>query len=100
MSPELFDRVRDSLRTIRGQSDAFDEYRAEKREVSKKRAARGKESSRSTDVAMTAFSDCYVVSESEDVWRVLAGVQAPGAHLLSQGILCRAGIVWGPAYHR
>jgi hypothetical protein len=99
-TPELFDTVRHALRTIRDQSNAFGEYRAEKREVSKKRAARGKESSRPTDIAMTAFSDCYVVSESEDVWRVLAGVQALGTRLLSQGILCRGGIVRGPAYHR
>src|ERR1700686_5154106 len=99
-TPKLFDTVRHALRTIRDQSNAFGEYRAEKREVSKKRAARGKESSRPTDIAMTAFSDCYVVSESEDVWRVLAGVQALGTRLLSQGILCRGGIVRGPAYHR
>ena len=49
---------------------------------------------------MTAFSDCYEISETFPAWHVLAGVQALGANLLAQGILCRGAVVKGLAYHR
>ncbi len=50
---------------------------------------------------MTAFSDCYVLSESSsfESWRVLAAVQKRGADFLKEGILTRGAVVLGKAYH-
>src|SRR5260370_40779494 len=84
-TPELFETVRDALTTIRDQSNAFGKYRAEKRDLSKKRAARGKKSSLPTVIAMTAFSDCYVVSECAVLRLVLPRVQTLGTQLMSTG---------------
>jgi hypothetical protein len=51
--------------------------------------------------AMTAFSDCYVLSDVvESGWRVLVAVQALAALMLYKGILLRGGVVRGKAYHR
>jgi hypothetical protein len=81
----LFTTIRDALNIIGNQSRQFRQYRAQRGE---------------SDLRMTAFSDCYVVSGRISAWRVLAGVQALGATLLSQGILCRGAVVKGAAYHR
>jgi hypothetical protein len=48
---------------------------------------------------MTAFSDCYVLSEVFPAWHVVAAVQALGSRLLAEGILTRGGVVQGGAYH-
>ena len=52
-----------------------------------------------TNLQMTAFSDCYVLSEVSPAWHVLAAVQALGARFLKEGILTRGGVVHGKAYH-
>ena len=48
---------------------------------------------------MSAFSDCYVVSDTV-AWRVLAAIQALGARLLTQSIASRGAVVYGEAFHR
>jgi len=49
---------------------------------------------------MTAFSDCYLISDQPSrAWTVFAAVQALGSGLLSHNILTRGAVVFGPAYH-
>ncbi len=98
---ELFSTVRDALKTIDKQAREFRDYRVERKQSYEAILASGK--APLTDpphLQMTAFSDCYVISETSPAWHVLAGVQALGANLLAQGILCRGAVVKGPAYHR
>ena len=49
---------------------------------------------------MTAFSDCYVISEVDPAWHVLAAVQTLGVNLLKDGILTRGAVVYGETYHK
>ena len=85
----LFTAVRDALQKLRTQSRDLTQYRRKKR------------SERRSDIRMTAFSDCYVLSESSSLsaWRVLAAVQKLGADFLTEGILTRGAVVLGEAYH-
>lgn len=52
-----------------------------------------------SNLQMTAFSDCYVLSEVAPAWHVLAAVQALGSRFLAEGILTRGAVVQGSAYH-
>jgi hypothetical protein len=81
----LFTTIRDALWKLSSQSREFTEYRRKKK----------------SDIRMTAFSDCYVLSESSsfEPWRVLAAVQKLGADFLKEGILTRGAVVLGKAYH-
>jgi hypothetical protein len=100
---ELFDTVRDALATIEAQAQNLEEYR--------RLCNPAKHSHRvsllpATDVTMTAFSDCYLISEKAsdsegDIspWHVMAAVQALGSNLLAKGILTRGAVVRGSAYH-
>lgn len=88
----LFSAVRDALKTIDNQSRQFRNYRVARKQSHRNILASGKlPLSPPTELQMTAFSDCYVISETRPAWHVLAGVQALGATLLAQGILCRGG---------
>lgn len=85
----LFATMRDALEILDTQSQEFQRYRRERRtkHLSK------------TSLQMTAFSDCYVLSEVDSAWRVLAAVQALGSRFLAEGILTRGGVVKAQAYH-
>jgi hypothetical protein len=97
----LFSTVRDSLKTIDKQARDFRDYRVARKQSHQSLLAKGKVPLTSPPhLQMTAFSDCYVISETSPAWHVLAGVQALGANLITQGILCRGAVVKGPAYHR
>jgi hypothetical protein len=96
----LFTTVRDALKDVVRQSQQVQKYRRHQRE--KREATRRKGTaplSTETNLQMTAFSDCYVISEVSPAWHVLAAVQALGAHLLTEGILTRGAVVHGRAYH-
>ena len=88
--PRLFTTVKNVLKDVDRQASGFRQYRQEQRE---------KKPQRKTNLQMTAFSDCYVLSEIEPAWHVLAAVQALGIRLLTEGILTRGAVVQGPAYH-
>jgi hypothetical protein len=85
----LFTTVRDALQKLSSQSRDLTQYRRKKR------------SEKRSDIRMTAFSDCYVLSESSSfsAWRVLAAVQKLGADFLTEGILTRGAVLLGEAYH-
>jgi len=97
----LFSTVRDALKTIDEQAREFRNYRVARKKSHEALIASGQVPlTPPPQLQMTAFSDCYVISETAPAWRVLAGVQALGATLLAQGILCRGAVVRGAAYHR
>lgn len=97
----LFSTVRDALKTIDKQARKFRDYRVAGKQTHEQLLASGKVPlAGPPHLQMTAFSDCYVISETSPAWHVLAGVQALGANMLVQGILCRGAVVKGPAYHR
>lgn len=97
---DLYDAFRDALKHLDKQSRHFQRYRLEHRE---KRNAilrkGGVPLLGKTDFQMTAFSDCYVLSEVSSAWHVLAAVQALGSRFLAEGILTRGAVVQGEAYH-
>jgi hypothetical protein len=99
--PELFRSIRDILRLIQRQVRQLEKARLleQKRELNwPKKIARLPLAS---PPEMSAFSDCYVISESaESGWQVLVTVQALAAFLLYKGIYTRGGIVKGDAYHK
>ncbi len=95
----LFSTVRDALKTIDEQAREFRNYRVARKKSHEALIASGQVPlTPPPQLQMTAFSDCYVISETAPAWRVLAGVQALGATLLAQGILCRGAVVRGAAY--
>jgi hypothetical protein len=100
--PELFSSVRDTLKTLDGQArrlrDHAQQIKAARARAKQKRVAWLGLNTRG--VEMTAFSDCYVVSQTFPAWEVLAAVQALGSDLLARGILCRGAVVHGKAFHR
>jgi hypothetical protein len=97
---DLFWLIRDVLKQLDEKSRDVQDYRCKKRNAKKTDRAGGKVSTaRSSDLQMTAFSDCYVLSDVSTPWRVLAAVQSFASHLLAEGILTRGGIVQGDAYH-
>lgn len=99
--PELFSSIRDILKLIQRQSKQLEKSRLleRRREVNwPKTIARMPLPS---PPEMSAFSDCYVISErAERGWQVLVTVQALAAFLLYKGIYTRGGIVKGDAYHK
>lgn len=97
----LFNTVRDALKDLDRQSREFQRYRREyrnKREATLRKGAAPLGGN--TNLQMTAFSDCYVLSEISPAWHVLAAVQALGSRFLAEGILTRGAVVQGKAYHR
>jgi hypothetical protein len=96
----LFKVVRDALKGLDRQSRDFQRYR---RELNDKREATLKKGvaplTGDSNLQMTAFSDCYVLSEVSPAWHVLAAVQALGSRFLAEGILTRGAVVQGKAYH-
>jgi hypothetical protein len=94
--PKLFRTVRDTLKELQGQARTFEKYRAE---VQAPRPGRV-QLLPDTDLQMTAFSDCFVISEKRPAWHLLAAVQALASRYLLRSILTRGGIVRGPAYHK
>lgn len=98
----LFVTVRDALKTLARQSRTFRRYNATARAKYKATIRKGIAPMpvRKSELRMTAFSDCYVVSETFPAWHVLAAVQALGARFLKAGILTRGAVVYGRAYHR
>jgi hypothetical protein len=96
----LFTIVRDALKGLERQSRKVQRYRRHQRdkqeEIKRDSAATTVTNS---DLQMTAFSDCYVISEVSPAWHVLAAVQALAAHFLTEGILTRGAVVHGKAYH-
>jgi hypothetical protein len=91
--PALFDTIRGMLDSIDEQAQDFNQYRRQKR-----RGARAVLPP--VQLQMSAFSDCYVVSDTTSAWRVVVAVQALGSLLLTQSIASRGAIVHGQAYHR
>src|SRR5437879_2017989 len=78
----LFSTVRDALKTIDEQAREFRDYARRATSLHQTHLAKGKVPL--TDpphLQMTAFSDCYVISETSPAWYVLAGVQALGGNL-------------------
>lgn len=98
----LFTTVRDALKGLDRQSKGFQRYRREHKEMRAKAEKKGIvpiPGHRHTNLQMTAFSDCYVLSEVAPAWHVLAAVQALASRFLAQGILTRGGVVREKAYH-
>jgi 6,7-dimethyl-8-ribityllumazine synthase len=93
----LFKTVRDALGSVDKQARIFKRYRSD---VEGKLFKDGSSSVSSSDLQMTAFSDCYVLSEVEKAWHVVAAVQALGSQFLAEGILTRGAVVQGQAYHK
>jgi hypothetical protein len=96
----LFMTIRDALKNLDRQSRDFQRYRRERRV--KREAILRKGFVRligESSLQMTAFSDCYVLSETSPAWHVLSAVQALGARFLAEGILTRGAVVHGKAYH-
>jgi hypothetical protein len=52
-----------------------------------------------SDFQITAFSDCYVLSDLSE-WSVLMAVHALVTRLLKEGIMTRGAVVYGPLYHQ
>jgi hypothetical protein len=96
----LFTTMRDALKVLDDQSREFQRYRRKSREKHTQALKGGKTPlSASSNLQMTAFSDCYVLSEVAPAWHVLAAVQALGSHFLAEGILTRGAVVKAKAYH-
>jgi len=98
----LFVTIRDSLKSLDLQSRRFREYRRRLNEKKKRIVQSGTAPllPAITDIQMTAFSECYVISQIAPAWHVLAAVQTLGASLLKKGILTRGAVVYGKAYHK
>ncbi|OPY77995.1 MAG: hypothetical protein A4E64_00936 [Syntrophorhabdus sp. PtaU1.Bin058] len=98
----LFVTIRDSLKSLDLQSRRFQEYRRRLQDKRKQIIQKGLVPllPNITDLQMTAFSDCYVISEITPAWHVLAAIQTLGANLLKEGILTRGAVVYGDAYHK
>lgn len=104
-NPGLFDTVRDTLKTLERLAGECQEYRRRaRRRHHSKIIEQGSvplvPKSLLTQLQMTAFSDCYVISETSPAWHVLATVQTLGAKLLREGVFSRGAVVHGRAYHR
>ncbi len=98
---ELYDTVRDALKMLATQASEFRKYRRSIQDKRKETESRGKVSlDLGSNLQMTAFSDCYVLSEPDHAWQVLAAVQLLGSHFLTKGILTRGSVLYGRAYHR
>jgi len=96
----LFTTVRDALKDVAQQSRDFQRYRREQRIKRKAILRKGiAPLTGDSNLQMTAFSDCYVISEVAPAWHVAAAVQALGIRFLEEGILTRGGVVHGEAYH-
>jgi hypothetical protein len=89
----LFKSVRDALKDLDAQTRNFRAYRRRKRTKGVANLVP------KTNLQMTAFSDCYVLSETFPAWHVVAAVQALGSRFLRDGILTRGAVVKGPTYH-
>jgi hypothetical protein len=73
----LFTTVRDALKDLDRQARLVQRYRRERREKRKDTLRKGKVSLvPDSNLQMTAFSDCYVLSEVFPAWHVVAAVQA------------------------
>ena len=95
----LYRIVRDALKTVSEQARHFQKYR---REFNAERRARTHaliDFVGDIKLQMTAFSDCYIVSDVRPAWHVLAAVQALGSRFLEEGMLTRGGVVLGLAHH-
>jgi hypothetical protein len=87
---DLFVTVRDALATIDTQAQRLEAYR----QLCNPPMGPGRASLLPrTDVAMTAFSDCYLISEaaSDDEgpsspWHLIAAVQSLGSNLLANDV--------------
>ncbi len=101
---DLFDTVRDTLKTLDRLAGECQEYRLRARRRRSKIIDQGSvplvPKGLLTQLQMTAFSDCYVISETSPAWHVLATVQTLGARLLREGVFSRGAVVHGRAYHR
>jgi hypothetical protein len=96
----LFTAVRDALKRLDSQARGVQLYRRERREKRHATVHKGKVPLvGETNLQMTAFSDCYVLSAVSPAWHVLAAVQALGSSFLAEGILTRGAVVHGKAYH-
>lgn len=103
--PRLFQTVRNSLKVVSEQAERFGKYRKNFNAARRERRRRGgivflSDMFGDIKLQMTAFSDCYIVSDTFPAWHVLAAVQALGSRFLEQGMLTRGGVVVGRAYHR
>jgi len=103
--PRLFRTVRDSLKVVSEQAERFKKYRKNFNAARRERRRRGGvvilgDMFGDVKLQMTAFSDCFLVSDTFPAWHVLAAVQALGSRFLEEGILTRGGVVAGRAYHR
>jgi hypothetical protein len=96
----LFETARDALKDLDRQARLVQRYRREHREKRRDKIRKGEVSLvPDTNLQMTAFSDCYVLSEVSPAWHVIAAVQALGSRFLTEGILTRGAVVLGKAYH-
>ena len=96
----IFATVRDALKVLDRQALGFQQYRRERRSKRQELRRKGGVSVvGETNLQMTAFSDCFVLSEVSPAWHVLAAVQSLGARFLAEGILTRGAVVLGKAYH-
>lgn len=98
----LFITIRDLLKSLDRQSQRFREYRRQLKNKRKRIVQSGSAPllPNITDLQMTAFSDCYVISEIAPAWHVLAAVQTLGSSLLKKCIMTRGAVVCGDAYHK
>jgi hypothetical protein len=100
--PRLYLMVRNALDSIDAQARRIDKFRLRMRQrrTAAKKSHGGIFLMSPPRLEMTAFSDCYLISEKFPAWHVVAAVQALAAKFLEQGILSRGAIVHGLAYHR
>ena len=98
--PKSFELIRDVLKTIHRQERKISSDRLALERASRQRKPRVVSLLPPSRTEMTAFSDCYVISDKvASGWKVLVVVQAIAVSLLYRGILLRGGIVRGKAYH-
>lgn len=100
----LFESTRDVLKTVARQARQMKEYRASEQEGRRQLRHQLRRQgqilvSAPASLEMTAFSDCYVLSEKYRAWQVLAAAQALGAHFIEKGIFYRGAVVHGLAFH-
>jgi hypothetical protein len=96
MEPQLFTALRDDLELIERQIHDLQEHR---RLHNRSNVGRHASFLPHSDLEASAFSDCYLISDTT-VWQVVVAVQALACRLLKRGVLTRGGIVQGKAYHR
>jgi hypothetical protein len=99
--PRFFATIRNALKGLDKQALLLQKYRLEGDKKRQSTQQRGIASLLPIiTLHMTAFSDCYVLSENFPALFILPTIQTLASRLLEEGILTRGAVVQGRAYHR